>query len=97
MVPTLVVCRHNLSNQTMAYNITTGQLHNSNPLNLAQPTDGVNDARGDMTRKVDLCFIAVHHDAGALSHPGEEHLHLGDGRILSFIENDERVVECSPA
>lgn len=44
MVPTLVIGGHNLANQPMTDDITTGQLDNGNSLNVAQTTNGVNDA-----------------------------------------------------
>ena len=46
-------------------------------------------------RKVDLCDIAGNHHLGVEPQSGEEHLHLFLGGVLRFIENDERIVQCT--
>jgi hypothetical protein len=46
---------------------------------------------------VDLSDIAGHDDLGSEPDPGQEHLHLLGRRVLRFVEDDEAVVQRSPA
>ena len=69
----------------------------------AVPTPGTSLSRSTASarpllvagRQVDLRDVAGHHDPGVLAHPGQEHLHLRDGRILTLVEDDHRVVRAS--
>jgi len=48
-------------------------------------------------RKIDLRHVAGDHGFGAVTDARKKHLHLLAGRVLRFVENDERVRECAAA
>ena len=43
--------------------------------------------------QVYLCYITRNHGFGIVAQAGEKHLHLVDGGILSFVENDKSVIQ----
>ena len=66
------------------------------PRHRPQPLDGVGQAADGRRRQVDLRDVAGDHDPGVLAHPGQEHLHLRDRRVLPLVEDDHRVVQRPP-
>ena len=58
---------------------------------------GVDEPAGAVGGEIDLRGVAGDHHLRAEPEPGEEHLHLRDGRVLCLVEDDEGVVERPPA
>ena len=79
----------------MADDIGLGQSDHSDALDAADPFHSVVQAAGTSGREVVLRGISGDHDPGIAAHPGQEHFHLGDGRVLAFIQNDHGVVQGS--
>ena len=69
------------------------QLNPGNPLHRAQDPSGMEEARRLPLGQVELRRIPGDDDARPCTHPGEEHLHLGRGRVLGLIKNDKGIVE----
>ena len=58
-----------------------------------QPRKGVDQPAARPRRQVDLRHVAGDDDFRAGAHPRQKHLHLRDGRVLGFVENDKRLVQ----
>src|ERR1700679_2765803 len=98
--PGLLVSRvgiDDFGDQPVADHIGTGPLRDVDVVDTVQDIDRRTQTRPAGSRQVDLRNIAGDNDFGAESQPSQKHLHLFGGGVLSFVEDDERVVQRSPA
>src|ERR1700677_1481343 len=98
--PGLLVSRigaDDFGDQPRADHVGTGELRDGDVVDAVQDIDCRTQARPAGPRQVDLRNIAGDNDFGAESQPSQKHLHLFGGGVLSFVEDDERVVQRSPA
>ena len=82
--------------QSVADDIRLRELNDRNASDVLQPGGKAASGKGRRAygrRQVDLRRIARNYNFGALAHPRQKHLHLRHGRILAFVQNDERFVE----
>src|ERR1700733_7059013 len=96
--PRLLVSRvgiDDFGDQPMADHVGTGQLRDVDVVDAVQDIDRRTQTRPTGSRQVDLRNIAGDNDFGAESQPSQKHLHLLGGGVLSFVEDNERVVECA--
>src|ERR1700734_3783420 len=92
--PGLLVSRVGIDDfgaQPMADHVGTGQLRDVNVVDAVQDIDRGAKTRPAGARQVDLRNVTGDNDFGAESQPGQKHLHLFGGGVLSFVEDDEGV------
>ena len=77
----------------MTHHVTGGQGAEGDVLDAIENLGDLSQPAAHSTGKVDLGNVARHHHLGTESEPGEEHLHLLRGRVLSLVEDDEGVVQ----
>ena len=71
-------------------------MHKVNLRNVLQFLLSINQSGFHISRKVDLAGIPVDNHLGIKTKTGQKHLHLHDGGILRFIENDKGIVQGPP-
>ena len=71
-------------------------MHKVNLRNVLQFLLGINQAGFDISRKVDLAGISIDNHLRVKTKTGQKHLHLHDGGILRFIEDDKGIVQGPP-
>src|SRR3984957_13658023 len=88
------VGRDDVGHNPGPHHIALGEVHE---LHLWHGTEDTLQSRetGASTGDVDLGDVTGHHDLGAETDAGEEHLHLLGGGVLGFVENDEAPVQCA--
>ena len=92
-----LICLDDARHQRVSDDICGIQLDPGNALHRAQNPLGMKKSRWLPLRQIELGRIPGHNDSRAGPHARQKHLHLGRGRVLGFIENDEGVVESPTA
>ena len=87
-----VVGGDDLANDAVANDIALPEMDERDPFDLAEQLLEVEQARNG-PRDVDLGHVAGHDHLCAEADPGQEHLHLFRGCVLSLVEDDEASVE----
>ena len=93
----LFVCLHNLCYQFVTDDVFLVQLNEADAFYTLQYLQGLYEAGGLRGRKVNLRHVARYNHFGIHAHAGEEHLDLGSRSVLSFVEDDDGIVQCTSA
>src|SRR5437764_5113644 len=93
----LLVSSNNPLHQRMANDIAPGKLDDRDPLDMPQDPVCFDQARAAMRGEIHLRFITGNYGLRIDAQARKKHEHLLGGRVLSFIENDEGVVERAAA
>ncbi len=81
----------------MAHHVLGLEVGEADAVDVLEHLDDVRQATLGATRQVDLGDVAGDHGGGAEADPGQEHFHLLLGGVLALIEDDEAVVQRTPA
>ena len=87
------VCIYNIFYQAMTDDIARIEFDNTYAFDVFQQSYRMDKAGHVFFREVYLTRISGYDAFGIYSHTGKEHFHLVVGGILSFVENDEGIVE----
>src|SRR3954451_20074700 len=93
----LVVGLDDPLNQLVAHHVLAAEAHELDALHAAEDVADHDQARTLAAVEVDLGDVTRHDHLRVEPEPREEHLHLLRARVLSLVEDDERVVERAPA
>ena len=77
----------------MAHHVLMGELDDLDALHVPKDADGVDETALLFPRQVDLGDVAGDDGPAPLAKAGQEHLHLLNGAILGFVQDDVGVVE----
>ena len=91
----LFVRPHNFHDQRMSHDVGFSQTDRGKAGDVLQSHQGVDQPASRVRRQVNLRFVSGDDDLRTGSHPRQKHLHLRNGRVLGFVENDEGLVERS--
>ena len=69
------------------------QPHLARAADALQTSHRVDQSAAHVRRQIDLRRVAGNDDFRVHAHARQKHLHLRDGRVLRFVENDERIVQ----
>src|SRR5437867_111138 len=83
--------------ERMTDHVTAGKLDDGNAVHVPEGVMGLDHPGMFVRWKVDLRFIARHDRFRTVAEAGEEHEHLFGGRVLRFVQDDERVVQRASA
>ena len=85
-----------LLNQAVAHYVLVGELYCRNASDPLEDPGRLNQA-GPLVGQIDLGDVAGNDRFGILSQTGQQHLHLLGGGVLCLVEDDEGVVQRTPA
>src|SRR5262249_34245360 len=83
--------------EAMAYHVAVGEMNELDTLGVRQHSAGLLESGELAAGQIDLRYVTRDHGLGVVAEPGQEHLHLFRGGVLRLIENDEGIVEGTPA
>ena len=81
----------------MPHDVRIAQRDLSTTLDVTHASHCIRKAIACIGGQINLRRITRRDDLRVLAHAREEHFHLRDGRVLSLVQNDERIVERSSA
>ena len=92
-----VVRQHDRLHQRMTDDVLLRQMHDGDPFDPLEPMHRIHQARPHRSRQIDLRDVAGDDDLRAVAHARQEHLHLRDGRVLAFVEDNDGVIKRAAA
>src|SRR5215813_11440104 len=93
----LVIGLHDPGDELMADHVLGREYDMADPLDAVEQTRRLGQPGGLPVGQVDLARVAGHDHAAVLAEPRQKHLHLHRGRVLPFVEDDDRVSERAAA
>ena len=91
----LIVGFDNVLHQLVADHVPLVEIDEFDALDVAQNLPHLNQAGDPFRRQIHLRDVARNNHLGMETKPGEKHLHLLRRGVLRFVENDERIVQCT--
>src|SRR6516225_8227618 len=79
----------------MPYYIVFVKMDNGYSLQVLEAMDRIDQSAPHLAWQIDLRHIAGNNNLGAIAHAGQEHLHLVNGSVLAFVEDDDGLVQCA--
>ena len=79
----------------MPYYVVFVKMDNGDVVQVVEAMDRIDQSALHLTRQIDLRHVARNYDFRAVAHARQEHLHLGHGRILAFIQDDDGLIQCA--
>src|SRR5438105_486718 len=93
----LVVGIDDARDEWMAHHVLRAELRERDAAHAGEDAPRLDEAALLPALQIDLRHVAVYYGLGAEADARKEHLHLLGGRVLRFVQDDERVVERAPA
>ena len=81
--------------QAVSHDVRSAERHKTNARRAHEPASCVDQARVARVFQIDLRRVAVDDHLRPVPEPSEEHQHLRPRGVLSFLKDDQRIIECS--